>query len=363
MGYENEIWTTSGGGMDQRLVTVMCQEMMKIFKGKGGDNGISRDHASTLHAGILSCCTASFALFCHPHMNIKEDWIKDTGASDHMTPNFDLFISITHLKKPIIVHLPDGNSKTVTIMGKVQLTPYLILTNVFYVPKFQLNLLSVGQLSQNHNLSAHFYSNDCCFQDPSTKKIVAVRKGSKCLYICKPTLDHVAFAAIISEFQASHLNCISSVSFHKESLSNTVSKTVLDVNIIHARLGHTSVSKLQPKVVRSDNGTEVVNKTCASFFQAHGVLHQRSIAHNPQQNGRVERKHRHLLDTARALRLHVKVLDWPHKDKFANRGIKSVLIGYPVNQKSYKLYNWETKEVFLSRDVVFKETIFPFQRS
>ncbi|GKA30496.1 retrovirus-related pol polyprotein from transposon TNT 1-94 [Tanacetum coccineum] len=146
----------------------------------------------------------------------------------------------------------------------------------------------------------------------------------------------------------------------------------------------------KPKVVRSDNGTEVVNKTCASFFQAHGVLHQRSIAHNPQQNGRVERKHRHLLDTARALRLHgnlplkfwgeciltatyrinkmpVKVLDWqslfeklygkpptydhlrvigclcyvvdirPHKDKFANRGIKSVLIGYPVNQKKVEV--------------------------
>ncbi|GJZ01387.1 retrovirus-related pol polyprotein from transposon TNT 1-94 [Tanacetum coccineum] len=169
MGYENEIGTNSGGGVDQRLVAAVCQEMMKMFKGKGGDNGISRDHASTSHAGILSCCTASFALFCHPHMDIKEDWINDTWASDHMTPNFDLFISITHLKNPIIIHLPDGNSKTVIIVGKVQLTPSLILTNVFYVPEFQLNLLSVGQLTQNHNLSAHFYSNDYCFQDPSTK--------------------------------------------------------------------------------------------------------------------------------------------------------------------------------------------------
>ncbi|GKC77282.1 hypothetical protein Tco_1128056 [Tanacetum coccineum] len=69
MGYENEI----GGGVDQRLVAAVCQEMMKMFKGKGGDNSVSRDHASTSHACILSCCTASFALFCHPHMNIKED--------------------------------------------------------------------------------------------------------------------------------------------------------------------------------------------------------------------------------------------------------------------------------------------------
>nr|GEW04151.1 hypothetical protein CTI12_AA061570 [Tanacetum cinerariifolium] len=50
MGYENEIRTNSGGGVDKRLVAAVCQEMMKMFKGKKDDNGISRDHASTSHA-------------------------------------------------------------------------------------------------------------------------------------------------------------------------------------------------------------------------------------------------------------------------------------------------------------------------
>ena len=48
----------------------------------------------------------------------------------------------------------------------------------------------------------------------------------------------------------------------------------------------------------------------------------------------------------------------PHKDKFENRGIKCILIGYPSNQKGYKLYNLDTKEIFLSRDVHFEEKIF-----
>ncbi|GJT61759.1 reverse transcriptase domain-containing protein [Tanacetum coccineum] len=52
----------------------------------------------------------------------------------------------------------------------------------------------------------------------------------------------------------------------------------------------------------------------------------------------------------------------PHKDKFINRRIKSMLVSYPVNQNGYKLYNWETKEVFLSRDVVFEENIFLFRQ-
>ncbi|GKB26564.1 hypothetical protein Tco_0865965 [Tanacetum coccineum] len=113
----------------------------------------------------------------------NDDWVTDTGASDHMTPNFSLLITVTYLKDPIIVHLLDGRSKTIAIVGSVQLTPTLILTNVFYVPEFQVNLLSVEQLIQTNQLVAHFYPNVFCIQDLSTKQIVAVGKGSRCLYI------------------------------------------------------------------------------------------------------------------------------------------------------------------------------------
>ncbi|KAL2941173.1 Retrovirus-related Pol polyprotein from transposon RE1 [Bienertia sinuspersici] len=54
------------------------------------------------------------------------------------------------------------------------------------------------------------------------------------------------------------------------------------------------------KYVRSDNGTEF--KSMLPFFDTHGILFQTSCAGTPQQNGRVERKHQHILNVSRALR-------------------------------------------------------------
>ena len=55
-------------------------------------------------------------------------------------------------------------------------------------------------------------------------------------------------------------------------------------------------------MIRTDNCTEFIQSVCLNLFGSKGVLHQRSIVKTPQQNGVMERKDRHLLDTAQALR-------------------------------------------------------------
>nr|GEW43748.1 hypothetical protein [Tanacetum cinerariifolium] len=141
------------------------------------------------------------------------------------------------------------------------------------------------------------------------------------------------------------------------------------------------------KFLRSDNGTEIVNKECLAYLKICGSVHQKSMVYTSQQNAVVERKRRHLLDTARDLKFHdafldkfwidcvltdtflinkmlMKIFDWkspfevlhgtspsynslrtigclcyatgtkPHKDKFAPRSVKCVLTGYPPRQKA-----------------------------
>lgn len=58
----------------------------------------------------------------------------------------------------------------------------------------------------------------------------------------------------------------------------------------------------QVKCIRSDNATElgkVYNEE--EFLKSQGILHQTSCVGTPQQNGVVERKHRHLLELARGI--------------------------------------------------------------
>lgn len=142
------------------------------------------------------------------------------------------------------------------------------------------------------------------------------------------------------------------------------------------------------------------------YLQSLGIEHQTSCVDRPQQNGRVERKHGHLLEVARTLRFHAhlplkfrgdcvltatylinrfpsSVLKFktpyelllkhlPSYDylkvfscltmasnpsriayKFSPRGILCLFLGYPLLQNGYKLYNLYTHSVFVSRDAIF----------
>lgn len=64
------------------------------------------------------------------------------------------------------------------------------------------------------------------------------------------------------------------------------------------------------KAIRSDNGSEFLNHEFRSFLSTSGILHHTSCTYTPQQNARVERKHRHLLEIARSLRFQSGL---PHK--------------------------------------------------
>jgi len=69
------------------------------------------------------------------------------------------------------------------------------------------------------------------------------------------------------------------------------------------------------------------------------------------------------------LLLHLRVFDCLSyativhpKHKFDSRASRCVFVSYPSNHKGYKNFDLETHNFIISRDVIFHETVFPFQQ-
>ncbi|GKC99735.1 retrovirus-related pol polyprotein from transposon TNT 1-94 [Tanacetum coccineum] len=58
--------------------------------------------------------------------------------------------------------------------------------------------------------------------------------------------------------------------------------------------------------VRTDNGTEFVNKDLTAYYESVGITHEKTVPRTPQQNGVVERRNRTLVEAARTMLIFSK---------------------------------------------------------
>ncbi|GJW91212.1 putative ribonuclease H-like domain-containing protein [Tanacetum coccineum] len=63
----------------------------------------------------------------------------------------------------------------------------------------------------------------------------------------------------------------------------------------------------QVRTVRTNKGTEFLNKTLHAYFAQEGIEHQTSTARTPEQNGVIERRNRTLVEAARTMLSAAKV--------------------------------------------------------
>ena len=67
------------------------------------------------------------------------------------------------------------------------------------------------------------------------------------------------------------------------------------VNLVENQLS------LKVKVIRTDNADQLTKGEALKFYLTHGIRQQTNCTDTPQRNGVVERKQRHILETARCL--------------------------------------------------------------
>ncbi|GKE46485.1 hypothetical protein Tco_1477743, partial [Tanacetum coccineum] len=95
---------------------------------------------------------------------MKEIWIIDSGATNHICICLTLMFDLQQCPYPITVNLPNGDTTIVTMTGSVQITPNLILKGVFYIPTFTYNLISISKITNSTHSAVIFTHNQCTFQ-------------------------------------------------------------------------------------------------------------------------------------------------------------------------------------------------------
>ncbi|GJW42626.1 putative ribonuclease H-like domain-containing protein [Tanacetum coccineum] len=66
--------------------------------------------------------------------------------------------------------------------------------------------------------------------------------------------------------------------------------------------------KVPVRRIKTDNGTEFVNKPLREYYEKVGISHETSVARSLWQNGVVERRNRTLIEAARTMLIYVKAL-------------------------------------------------------
>nr|GEZ64295.1 hypothetical protein [Tanacetum cinerariifolium] len=160
--------------------------------------------------------------------------------------------------------------------------------------------------------------------------------------------------------------------------------------------------------VRTDRGTEFMNKALNAFFKEEGIKHQTSTARTPEQNGIVERQNRTLIEAAQMMlsasqlplffwaeaiatasyaqnrsiiipthgktpyhiindrkpsikHLHIFgcicyiTRDGENLDKMKEKRDQCILVGYSTQSKGYRVYNKRTRMIVESIHVRFDE--------
>ncbi|XP_025983417.1 uncharacterized protein LOC114385294 [Glycine soja] len=161
---------------------------------------------------ILSCEKAN-----------STSWILDSGATDHVSSSLTNFHSY-HQINPITVKLPNGHLVYATHLGTVQLSTFITLIDVLYVPSFTFNLISISKLVFSTNCKLIYSSNICILQDTNTKVRIGTTNVSRDLYQFTP------------EASKSHTIC--------STITHPKCK-VLPINLWHFRMDHPSLERLQ----------------------------------------------------------------------------------------------------------------------
>lgn len=160
--------------------------------------------------------------FCGTVQHRDEEWIVDSGATDHMTGSLSVLSNVHTAPSHYTIKLPTGDVAEIAHVGDIILKNGLKLLGVLHVPSFQHNLLSIHKLAHDNKCQVMFHPEKCLIIQNQTNEVQGIGYLRFGLYYIS---EHTGKAA-------------------KECYNSVSSSKLLDYGIWHNRLGHAPSAKI-----------------------------------------------------------------------------------------------------------------------
>lgn len=148
-------------------------------------------------------------MVCNSFVNFQS-WVVDSGANQHMTASESLLHdNVDVLNLNLKVCHPNGSTAQINKIGNMQLSDSLVLFDVFVVPDFNINLLSVHKLCKDSKCEVVFNEHKCTVQDSQSKEMVETGNQTGGLYYMN-NFTSVKIKANCSKIKC----CVSKLTWH-----------------------------------------------------------------------------------------------------------------------------------------------------
>ena len=189
-----------------------------------------RHTQATKSSSIASVAQNGNVSTCLTHSSAP--WILDTGASDHISGNKDLFSSLNFQSPLPTITLANGSQTIAKGIGSVCPLPSLPLTSILYVPNFPFNLISISKLTRDLHCVLTVSHNSVTLQDRRTGKTIGIEHESQGLF---------------------HLS---------SPLCSTTCTSMEAPFLLHSHLGHPSLSKFRKLVPHFSSLSSLECESC-----------------------------------------------------------------------------------------------------
>nr|GFA13074.1 hypothetical protein [Tanacetum cinerariifolium] len=214
-------------------------------------------------------------------------FIVDSGCSKHMTGNLKLLINFV---EKFLGTVKFGNDQIAPILGYGDMVQGVItIKRVYYVKGLNHNLFFVDQFC-DADLEVAFRKSTCYIRDLKGNDLLTGSRGTDLYFIT------------LQDTYSPNLICL------------MAKATSLVQRGLHA----------QVRIVRTDKGTEFLNKTLHAYFASEGINHQ---------------------------------TDGENLDKIKEKGDACIFVGYSTQSRAYKVFNKRTRVIVETIYVNFDELL------